>query len=295
MSMHRNIIPKTLYALCGLSLLVLQGFLQSASAQEGGDYAVTNASMRELLVHAQQYGNTHARRQYRANAREELFARGTNSLHYLLDNFHLQNMAVHMLSDEMVRTKLDDDAAADVLLQYIESEDVLTRKSAVYFLGHCDTPQHAELLMPLLLDDKAAGAAARTLGKWAYTNALEGILPQLESEEERRRILAVNALSDIGDPAAIPHFLNMLDDSIFTVRKAAQEALVRHGAAAAEAGLHVMQEASVVAQREIMLLWVDTDYLTATNALLDVLNSAESPSLKAAAQRSIEQLSSPRH
>ena len=213
-----------------------------AGTPESSDvYNVTDASMHELIIHAQQSGDTPERRKFRKNARDEIFARGTNAFHYLLSHFHIENMTIRMLTDEMVRKTLEEAEAAGVLVQYLGSEHEMTRKSAAYFLGYCKTPQYAERLMPLLEDEKAAGAAARSLGKWGITNAMARILPQLNHEEERRRVLAVNALSDIGDPSAIPYFLAALDDPVFTVRKVARGALARHAADAASAVTIVRQ------------------------------------------------------
>ena len=144
--------------------------------------------------------------------------------------------------------------------------------------------------MPLLEDDKAAGGAARSLGKWGITNAVARILPQLNHEKERRRVLAVNALSDIGEPAAIPYFLAALGDPVFTVRKVARGALARHGADAASAALGVLENAPPVVQREIMGLCVDVGYLAATNALAELCRHAASPSVKSDAQRCFEAL-----
>ena len=140
--------------LMALPFLGVWAHAQSLSSTEA--YAVTNCSMHNLIIHAQQFGNTSERKQFRKNAQDEIFARGTNSLHFLLDHFHLDNMTIQMLTDEMVRLKLSGEDAASVLIQYLDSEQEATRKSAAYFLGYCDTPYYAEKLMPLLADDKSA-------------------------------------------------------------------------------------------------------------------------------------------
>ena len=224
----------------------------ASSVAWGGELTVTNASMEELLSHAQRYGSTVEKRERRQSAREELFSRGAETLTYLMANIHIDNIAIHLLADEMVRNRLDPEDAVPVLLDALESEHDRTRKIAAYFLGFCDASQHADRLLALLDDEEAVGAAVRTLGKWKVDDAVEVIISHLHDDKERRRILAANALRDIGDGRAIPHLIDVLSDEYFTVRKAAARALVSLGEPAVEEVRRVLPDAEGMARREMM-------------------------------------------
>lgn len=189
------------------------------------------SSMETLVSHAQRYGSTPEKRDMKKAAKKEIFRRGDRALRYLMDHAHLENMWIRVLADQLVRT-LDTGEAVPVLLGYLDSDHEDTRKFAAYFLGFHDTPQHAARLLPLLEDDKAAGSAIRTLGKWRSREAVPRILPYLSDPKERRRIVAVNALRDIGDDRAVLPLMSRLADPVFTVRRAAARALVTFGDAA---------------------------------------------------------------
>jgi HEAT repeat protein len=114
---------------------------------------------------------------------------------------------------------------------------------AAFFLSLHDTPHYADRVTPLLSNDETAGAAMRALGKWHVKAAVTNIVPYLKNEKEGRRIAAVNALRDIGDPAAIPYLMPLLNDPIFTVREVAARALSTLGPDAEKALLAALPDA----------------------------------------------------
>lgn len=182
------------------------------------------ASYEELIFDAQRYGNTPEKREAKRVAREELFARGPDALREVMQRVHLENVMIGVLAQEMVE-QMDPEKTAPVLLEFVESTNARTRRVAVFFLGLHETPEHAERVLPLLDDEEAAGAAMRTLGKWKVEKAVPLIVPFLSSEREVRRIAAVNALRDIGDPSVIPQLQPLLNDEFFTVREVTKRAL----------------------------------------------------------------------
>jgi len=184
-----------------------------------------------LLLHATRYGNTPEKRAQKEAAREELFARGGDSLRGLMQQVHLENIEIHSLADQLV-VKLEAEESAAVLVEFLDSEHERTRRLAAYFLGYHVTPGYAEALLPLLDDPKTQGAAMRTLGKWRVVSAVPPILPFLRNEDERKRVIAANALRDIGDASALPALVAAMDDPVFTVRNAALRAVVSFGDAA---------------------------------------------------------------
>lgn len=203
-----------------LSLL----FLLPAALAAGEAADMKSAPMNELVYHAQRYGNTAERRAVKALARDELFARGAESLRYLMGQVHIENVMVQVLTQQLVE-QMKAQEAAPVLLEFLDDPRARTRKLAAYFLGFYETPEHADKVIPLLADDEAAGAAIRTLGKWRVKSAVPEIIPFLSHEKEPRRIAAANALRDIGDPAALPALEKALNDPYFTVRETARRAI----------------------------------------------------------------------
>ena len=209
------------------------------------------ATFDELLFHAQRYGTTELKRETKRAASQELYDRGAESLRYLMDHIHIKNIWIRILAQQMVE-RLDDEEAAPVLLEFLESEHEDTRKFAVYFLGFCDTPGHADRIRPFLDEEAVGGSATRTLGKWRARDATVDIAAYLRHDEERRRVAAANALRDIGDPRAISDLIEVLNDPVFTVRNTAARALASFGRPAEKAMIKRLKRADTVSKRAIV-------------------------------------------
>lgn len=223
----------------------------SAAAAAPAALDATNAPLESLLSWAQREGSTPLKRANREAARAELFARGPESMRFLLARLDWKNDTVHQLLYEMVLGRVGADTCTPVLVESLAAESVDTRRGAAYFLGFVPAPADVGPLLPLLENELTAGAAARTLGKWKRAEAVPAILPLLRHEKEPRRVLAVNALRDIGDARAIPGLVEALNDPVFTVRKAAARALATFGEPAVEALLAAAPSSRGVQRREI--------------------------------------------
>ena len=204
-----------------------------------------------LLQDAVRYATTPAKRDRKEEAHEELMKRGAEGLRLVMRFVHTENIGVQGLAFEMVE-KLDDRPVASVLVDFLGDEHPQTRQMAAWLLGFCDTPEYAGAVQALLADEKACGAAMRTLGKWKVRNAAPAILPFVKHERETRRVAAINALRDIGDLVAIPALLEALGDPYFTVREAAARALGSLGAPAEKALLRELPGAEDPARRHII-------------------------------------------
>jgi HEAT repeat protein len=214
--------PRNLAAVLCLGLA-----LRAGSALAGG-WSSTNdlpaASFEDLIHYAQRYGNTTEKQAWKAAARDELFRRGPEALRWAVAHAAIENNTIQMLTEELAgRIKAAE--AVPVLLEFVNAPEPRVRKTAAYWLGSYPAPGQGARLMPLLQDEEAAGSALRTLGKWRMTNAAPDIIPFLNHTKEVRRVVAANALRDIGDPAAVPALLKTLDDPVFTVRETAARAL----------------------------------------------------------------------
>lgn len=246
------------------------------------------ASLESLVISAQFYGSTPDKLARREAAKEALVARGDESLRFLLDHVHLTNDSVRILIQELVRTRLPAETVTPVLMEFLGAERVDARRVAAYYLGHLPPAPDAETpLLAMLQDDRTAGAAARTLGKWSCTAAVERVIQLLDSDKEVRRIVAVNALRDIGDPRAIAPLIARLDDPVFTVRKVAARALIALGPQAESALLAAAPASRPPARRELVRVLGALQSPRATAYLLNCLEDPD-PYLRADAQRALD-------
>lgn len=210
------------------------------------------ATLDELLFHAQRYGTTTGKVERRELAEAELFARGEPALAFLMERMPVENYRIAVLAMQLVQRELGGERSAPVLLAYLDAEPAATRRMAAYLLGFCPNGGFEARVLPLLADEEAAGAAIRTLGKWAVTSAVPEIVTFMTDDRERRRVMACNALHDIGDASAVPALLTALDDPVFTVRKAAARALAGLGPAAERAMIRALRQARDPARRELI-------------------------------------------
>ena len=192
------------------------------------DEEQSSVSYTQLVFDVQRFGNTTEKKLAKEAAKLELSRRGTNALHVLMGYAHIENAGVQMFTQELVE-KLRPEESAQVLAGFLCSNYPRTRRLAAYYLGLHDTPQYADRVLPLLKDEDACGAAIRTLGKWKARGASGEIGSFVSNPKEPRRIAAINALKDIGDPSAADVLIAALKDPYFTVREAAQAALVSMG------------------------------------------------------------------
>lgn len=211
--------------------------------------------------------------------------RGVEKARALMEHVHVPNMYIRFDLDTLVRR--NKDTVAPILLDFLDSENDRTRSYAAYYLGFTPATNETQRLLPLLDDKDTATTAIRTLGKWKATNQIERIQGFLRSENERRRITAANALRDIGDPAAIPAILPLLDDPLMTVRYVAERALTSFDQTAPL--IEALDFASPVAKRHLIHCLGD---LQAEPALiyLEAFAKTDDPGLRADALEAIDKI-----
>lgn len=189
-------------------------------------FAAEKASLEDLFFYAQVYATTPQKRADKLAARKAFFARGSEGLNYLMEHIHIENLWIRVLALEIVR-KLPAEKALPVLVRHLQEGEEKHKQYALFFLGFFDAPENSPDLMVYLDEEKLRDGAIRTLGKWKRKEAVPALRTFLRHEKERTRIMAANALRDIGDPAAIPDLTVAMEDEFFTVRKVAERA-VRH-------------------------------------------------------------------
>lgn len=182
-------------------------------------------SLDDLLCDATRYANTPARREAKAIAREALLARMPDALHAAMRRVHGDRVMIQVLVMEWVMT-LPEDVVVPVLLEFLDDGNEDTRRVALFFLGFKDAPEHAAAVMTHLSNENTRSAALRTLGKWRVADVRPVAEHWLAEGGERVRVVAANALRDIGDPAAVPALVRALEDPVFTVRNTAARAIL---------------------------------------------------------------------
>ncbi len=260
-----------------LGLILAIAILSARADTSHDDIATRNlrqSSFDDLMFHASRYATTPEKRKMKDLARAELKKRGARSLHYLVSHSWIRNIWFTVYAREMV-DYLPSDQGVPVLLELLDAPRPEVRKTAAFLLGFYHVPEYAERLLPLLEDKDVAGAAIRTLGKWQAESALSRITVFLEDDNERRRILAVNALGDIASPKAIPSLLRMLDDPACTVRRAAVRALVKIGRPAERPALRELDRSRGRKRREVIRVLAYLRSRRAVPRLLRLLSSAD--------------------
>lgn len=178
---------------------------------------------------AGRYGNTEERRVAREAAYQELKQRRAPALEYLLNHADSDNMWYSIYADRIVR-EVDSEITAPTLLHVAESStNAAMCKFAILLFGFHETPEYAPRIADHLTNEITAGVTMRTLGKWHITNEVDRIIPYLQNTNERKRIMAINALRDIGDTNALQQIIPLLSDPFFTVRQSAERALASPG------------------------------------------------------------------
>lgn len=190
-----------------------------------GGYVFAERPIDDVLYDAVRYGDTEERRAAKKVAREELDRRMPDSLRAAMRWIHGDNVMMNVLVMAWIESQ-PAEIVTPVMLEFLSDAREDTRRQALFFLGFKPTPEHADKVMPFLEQEKTRGAALRTLGKWKISGARPAAERWLAEGHERVRVVAANALRDIGDPAAIPALTRALEDPLFTVRNTAARAIL---------------------------------------------------------------------
>lgn len=272
----------------GWLLILVVGLCGARVRAEGFD--ATNAGYDELIFRATRYGNTEQRRAEKEQARTELFARGDAALRELMQRAHVENVMLLVLVDEMARHRVAPDKAAPVLAGFLDSEHAQTRRTAAYLLGFMPRGGQAARLRELMQDEKCRHAAIRTLGKWRDGKARAGIARLLrEGETERTRIVAANALRDIGHEDDLPVLIAALGDPAFLVRNGAARALAAYGWSAQAPLLKALPEQQGAARRQVIRLLGELEARRAARPLQKLLKDPDA-AVRADAELALRQI-----
>lgn len=173
-------------------------------------------------------GNARARVR---QARRQLLAAGRRAIEYVFDNKldtkdGLESRAI----EELV--KAWPDTARPFLLKALRDKRWQARNNAAYWLGKMGRESKLavdSLLLALREKRISSRRAAGAFGDIGDSLVVPHILYLLKDKHEPTRIVTAEACGKLRNPAAIPQLLCALGDEFFTVRSAAEMALVSMG------------------------------------------------------------------
>jgi len=163
------------------------------------------------------------------SGRKELVKRGMDAVTYVIENeidtrSGLALRAISELADSF------PDSMAIRLLKVLDDERSRARSNAIYLLGNL---KWKPAVVPLLEQIEKPGNKKRwaisSLGRIGEKSVAPTIAEYLDDNDEPTRISAAVSLSHLKDRRVIPELIAALDDRMFTVRSAAENALVGMG------------------------------------------------------------------
>lgn len=168
-------------------------------------------------------------------ARRQLVQYGTAALSYVFQHKIDTKDGLELRAiEELVRAL--PDSALPLLLRTLRDTRLLARSNAAYLLGKLGSRAGESVDSVLLaMRDKriTARRAAATLGDIGEARVAPQLLPLLRDRFEPTRIAAAEACAKLKNPVAVPALIGCLSDHLFTVRSAAELALVAIDSAAA--------------------------------------------------------------
>jgi HEAT repeat protein len=165
-----------------------------------------------------------------AAAVDELKKHGAEALPYLLTRLDSPEVLVRVKAEELVDHLGTN--AIPILIDGIDrakNDDVA--RLCCYFLARFNEKAGAAIphVLPLIDRNKTRTVALYTLGHIRAQEAFEPAMRALSSEQELVRLRATQALGKIGNKRAIPKLLAALNDEMWDVRYAAEDAVVGFG------------------------------------------------------------------
>ena len=161
---------------------------------------------------------------------EELKHLGTSALEHLIPRLASPNVMVRVKVEELV-DHLSTNSIPPLIAGIRAATDDDVARLCCYFLARFDEKARDGIpaILPLLKRDKCRTTAFYTLGHMRATEAFRPALTALTEPRELVRLRATQLLGKIGNRRAIPDLLRMLNDEMYDVRYAAEDALVSFG------------------------------------------------------------------
>ena len=161
---------------------------------------------------------------------DELKRQDANALAYLVTRLDSPNVLVRAKTEDLI--DLLGTNSIPVLIQGIDhAKNDEVARMCCYFLARFNEKSRAAIshVLPLLEHDKTQAVALYTLGHLRAREAFEPAMKALNADRELVRLRAAQALGRIGNRRAIAKLIAALDDEMWDVRYAAEDALVKFG------------------------------------------------------------------
>ncbi len=165
-----------------------------------------------------------------AQAWAELKHLGTQALPYLLSRLDSPNVLLKAKVEELI-DHLGTNAIPSLIAGIDHAANDEVARLCCYFLARFGPQGQAAIprVLPLLDRENTCPVALYTLGHLRAQEVAAPALQSLTDEREMVRLRAAQALGRIGHRQAIPSLIGRLDDELWTVRYAAQDALIALG------------------------------------------------------------------
>lgn len=201
------------------------------SRPEGRSYRPVDVShpVERLLRRAIRDLDTDEHRKDAEQAWSELGKLGAKALPHLLSRLDSPNVLVRVKTEELVDA-LGANAVPALIAGLEAAKDDDVARLCCYFLARFESATNAiPHILPLLKRDKTRPVALYTLGHLRARQVFMPAVASLTDSNELVRLRAAQALGRIGDRRAIPALVAALGDELWTVRYAAEDALVALG------------------------------------------------------------------
>ncbi|HZH34825.1 MAG TPA: HEAT repeat domain-containing protein, partial [Pyrinomonadaceae bacterium] len=133
----------------------------------------------------------------------------------LLENEKLREKAAEALAEQ-------GEAAVDLLIQKLTSDDREIRQTAVRALGNLKSERAVPALIKVLEEDsELTPEAAQALGQIGDMRAFEALIQLLEAGDAGVLQAAVNALKSLAHPETVPRLRDLLSDADPPIRESA--------------------------------------------------------------------------
>jgi len=187
-------------------------------------------------------------------ARERLKELGMVAVRYIFNEKIDTESGLELRAIKELAKSLPD-SMSPYLLRTLRDERKEARANAIWLLGEIEQKDATDSLI-CALERKENESLKRTiilaLGKIGNRAAVPKIIPYLKDKVERNRVAACEALGRIKDEQAIPYLIDGLKDSYFSVRAAAEWAIVEFSAQSLSNLLNALEKKNVKSKPHLL-------------------------------------------
>ncbi len=162
-------------------------------------------------------------------ARKELINLGMEAIAYVVNEKIDTKSGLEMRAIEEL-AKAYPDSIKPFLYTALHDDRRYARANAIYLLGKIKASDGIDSLLLALKDKRnKPRVIISAFGDIEDRQVVPNILPYLKNKDEPTRIYTASTLSKLKDPRSVSDLIKTLDDHYFTVRSAAEQALINIG------------------------------------------------------------------